>query len=101
MLTAKEFVTHWEKDDEPLVQFPKESVERLALSDADKEFLVEAGLPKAAAPFLSFDIPTSGELPTVAERWRQADEFRRYRSIGSDGSGNPIALDLDQQGEVV
>ncbi|HUG70793.1 MAG TPA: SUKH-4 family immunity protein [Pirellulaceae bacterium] len=73
----------------------------MPLADADKKFLVEAGLPESAAPFLGFTVPKSGELPTVADQWDQPDEFRRYRVIGSDGSGNPIAIDDEQSGEVV
>src|SRR5262245_31074494 len=101
MLSAKDFVARWGKDDVPLIRFPQKSVEPLQLSEEDKAFLSQAGLPEECAPFLAFETPQSGELPTVAEQWGQAKEFRRYRTIGSDGSGNPIALDESQQGEVV
>jgi hypothetical protein len=50
---------------------------------------------------LGFEAPKSGELPTVADRWDQPDKFRRYRVIGSDGAGNPIAIDEQRAGEVV
>jgi hypothetical protein len=101
MLSPKDFVARWGKDGVPLIRFPKSAVERLALADEDKAFLREAGLPKDAAPFLTFGVPVSGELPTVAEQWSLAKEFQRYRAIGSDGCGNPIALDDRQDGEVV
>jgi hypothetical protein len=101
MLTAKDFIARWGKDDVPLARFPKKSVERLAISDEEKEFLVQAGLPEDAAPFLTFQVPGSRELPTVAEEWEQPKEFGCYRLIGSDGAGNPIALDESRQGEVV
>jgi HEAT repeat protein len=76
-------------------------VEQLAIADEDREFLVEAGLPNSAAPFLSFDAPKSGELRTVADTYGRPDKFRRYRIIGSDGSGNPIVIDEEKKGEVV
>jgi hypothetical protein len=101
MLSPKDFAARWGTDADPLVRFPKKSVERLALSKEDQEFLVHAGLPEDAAPFLSFQEPESGELPTVAEEWNQPEAFRCYRLIGTDGSGNPIALDENHQGEVV
>jgi hypothetical protein len=101
MLSPKDFVARWGKVDVPLMPFPKKAVERLALADEDKEFLLQAGLPKSAAPFLTFDGPDSSELPTVAEQWGLAKEFLQYREIGSDGSGNPIALDQRKHGEVV
>ena len=100
MPSPKDFVAGWGQND-PLIQFPRELLERLTLSDEDKEFLAEAGLPASAAPFLSFSAPKSGELPTVAGQWGQPDAFRRYRIIGSDGSGNPIAVDEAGDGEVV
>lgn len=101
MLSPKEFAARWGKDDVPLVRFPKKAMERLSLSEDDKAFLVQAGLPEDAAPFLTFEAPESGPLPTVAEQWDQPKAFASYRLIGSDGSGNPIALDENSNGEVV
>jgi hypothetical protein len=40
-------------------------------------------------------------LPTVAEQWKLTNEFERFRAIGFDGSGSPIALDVEANGEVV
>jgi len=99
MLSPTDFVVRWGSDD--LVGFPANGVDRLLLGAEDKEFLVQAGLPADAAPFLTFDAPRSADLATVAEQWGIADEFRRYRVIGSDGSGNPIALDEQCEGEIV
>ena len=101
MLSPKEFVAQWGKDDVPLMRFPKKAVERLALSEEDKSFLTQAGLPEDAAPFLTFEAPESGQLPTVAEIYDQPKAFATYRVIGSDDSGNPIALDEGRNGEVV
>jgi hypothetical protein len=101
MLSPVDFIARWGKKDVPLVRFPRKTVEGLALTEEDKEFLVRAGLPEDAAPFLAFEAPASGELPTVADEWDQSDEFRRYRILGFNGSGDPIALDEDRRGEVV
>jgi SUKH-4 immunity protein len=101
MLSPKEFVARWGKGDVPLIRFPKKAVEALSLSEDDKAFLTQAGLPVDAAPFLTFDAPGSGQLPTVAEQWNQPKAFAAYRVIGSEGSGNPIALDENNNGEVV
>jgi hypothetical protein len=101
MLSPEEFVARWEKDGVQPIRFPKEVVEYLRVSDEDKAFLVQAGLPKDAAPFLTFEAPQSGSLPTVAEEWHQPKAFASYRAIGFDGAGNPIALDETNDGEVV
>jgi SUKH-4 immunity protein of toxin-antitoxin system len=100
MLSPTEFVARWGKD-VPLIRFPTKAVEGLSLSKDDKAFLTQAGLPEDAAPFLTFDVSDSGQLPTVAEQWNQPQAFAAYRVIGSDGSGNPIALDGNKNGEVV
>ena len=99
MLSPIDFVARWGSDQ--LVCFPANAVDRLPLLAEDKAFLVHAGLPADAAPFLSFDAPKSTELPTVADQYGVSAEFRRYRVVGSDGSGNPIAVDEQSQGEVV
>src|SRR5262245_22819209 len=99
MLSPQDFVTRWGSSQ--LASFTAEAVDRLPLSAEDKGFLLRAGLPSDAAPFLSFDAPQAAKLPTVADRWGLATDFHRYRVLGSDGAGNPIALDEESGGEVV
>ena len=101
MLAPEQFSNKWGTTLAGLIQFPNEAIQRTTLPQEDKEFLVIAGLPESAAPFLSFESPTSGELPSVASAWGLAADFDRYRLIGTDGSGNPIALDESMQGAVV
>lgn len=99
MLSPNEFVARWGKNN--LLRFSKEAVEQLSISADDKSFLAQAGLPQDAAPFLSFEAPKSGPLPTLAQKWKLPPSFAVFRLIGSDGSGNPLALDESQNGEVV
>jgi len=101
MLSPKEFAARWGSDDSPLVRFSRTALANLNLSEDDIAFLEQAGLPKDAAPFLSFEAPKTGELPSVAAVWSQPKAFASYRVIGSDGSGNPIALDKTGTGEVI
>lgn len=99
MLSPVEFVALWGADQ--LVTSPPRAVDRLPLAAEDKAFLVAAGLPTDAAPFLSFNAPAATELPTVAEQWGVAVDLGRYRVIGSDGSGNPIVFDERSGGQVL
>ena len=101
MLTPADFVARWGQGTVPLIRFPSAWMEPLALSADDKAFLVQAGLPEDAAPFLSFQVRGTGQLATLSDVYRQPDSFRRYRLIGSDSVGNPIALDEGSSGEVV
>ncbi len=101
MLSPENFIALWREDGSALLRFPENTVSALRISGDDKAFLTQAGLPKYGAPFLTFDACKSGELPTVAAKWRLPREFERYRVIGFDGSGSPIALDEEANGEVV
>lgn len=100
MITPEEFIKRWGSK-EVLLKYSMRSLSDVSMSDADKRFLIEAGLPDSAAPFLSFESPERGPLPTVMEIWHQDDRFRRYRIIGFNGSGDPLALDDGAEGEVV
>lgn len=101
MLSPKDFVDRWGKDDRTWIRFPMKALKSLSILEADKTFLSQAGLPVSAAPFLNFTAPDSGELPTLAALWDLAEAFAAYREIGSDGGGNSIALDENNNGEVV
>jgi hypothetical protein len=103
MLSAEEFIKRWGTGDDRLVRFPDTAVMPLALPEDCKQFLMTAGLPASAAPYLSFEAPSPpSELTRVSEVYsRLPDRFGRYRQIGSTGSGDPVALDEGQNGEVV
>lgn len=72
----------------PLVAYPDEIFEGTGISAENRRFLVEAGLPEAAAPALDFG-PTEESLP---ERWDLPEFFAQYTIIGDTGSGDPIVL---------
>lgn len=98
MISPKDFADRWDKVD-PLVPFDKESVDQLSIPAEQKQFLIEAGLPADASPFLCFE--GTRPLLTVAEKWRQPTIPSRYRQIGFDGAGNLIAIDEEAEGRIV
>jgi hypothetical protein len=68
--------------------------------------LIEAGLPKSCAPFLSFDEVGKG-LPKLISVWRldgvsgvDTEFLSRYHTLGSDGAGNPLCIDTEEPGMV-
>ena len=102
MITAQQFKQRWESvGPDRLVSFPKESLADVRLSADARSFLIEAGLPEQAAPFLDFGPPKSGTLERVSVVWHQPTEFGRYRIIGSNGSGDPVCLDEEREGQIV
>jgi hypothetical protein len=100
-MTPAEFRARWETDNDPVIVFLPSSLEGILIPDDAMRFLLEGGLPKDAAPFLSFNSPTNGPLPTAAQKWHLQTGFSRFRVIGSNGSGDPICLDEADKGSVV
>lgn len=103
MLSPTEFRDLWYSTDHacPLMLFPVETLADIAVPEHSKVFLQEVGLPDSAAPFLDFKVPKEGALPTAADHWQLGDSFRRYRVIGSNGSGDSVCLDEAIDGAVV
>jgi hypothetical protein len=100
----------WPGDLLALVKAGEQAVQDKALPSQAKRFLVEAGLPKSAAPYLSFEDLAKG-LPriwqvygtTTPQFWKDEDRqrLRSFCIVGSDGAGNPICLDERDSGRVV
>lgn len=73
----------------------------IRMSETDKAFLISAGLPDSAAPFLGLLRPEVGMLPTYSEYAGLPDTFRGYRVIGHNGSGDAICIDEGGDGTIV
>jgi len=102
MITPQQFKQSWERQEhDHLIVFPEHSIADVRLPADARAFLVEVGLPEEAAPFLNFKPPKSGTLQRVSFAWHQPATFDRYRMIGSNGSGDPVCLDEETDGQVV
>ena len=107
MILPSEFIMQWvaENQDDPsdtgLLRFSPMALDDVKMPEADRAFLIEAGLPESAAPFLDFEQPVAGPLPTLSKHADLPEAFRRYRVIGFDGSGDFICIDQDQGGTIV
>ena len=98
MATPEEFRAAFAMDG--VVIFPADAVSSLAIAASDADWLTKVGLPRSAAPYLSFGSKYEINIPTVTELWG-VNDGGRYRAIGSNGSGDPIAIDTATAGEVV
>ncbi|MBN9421325.1 MAG: SUKH-4 family immunity protein [Candidatus Accumulibacter sp.] len=92
MVTPHDFKAFWEANGGELTAFPESTFVGVNISQEAKTFLRNAGMPSSAAPFLTFNAPKTGSLPTVAEAWGVGDKFSRHYIIGFNGSGDPIAI---------
>ena len=89
--------------DSGLVGFDRSILEMVELQGPEAHWLVDVGLPRSAAPFLSFGGTNVNQLPTTTLLYglRELKVPDRYRIIGSNGSGDPIAIDIGEQGRIV
>lgn len=102
MLTPQQFKERWTREEDQFLNvFPESSLSDVRLPANAHAFLIGAGLPADAAPFLNFEPPKSGTLPKVSVAWHQPPAFDRFRIIGGNGSGDPVCLDESADGAVV
>lgn len=103
-MTPSEFKEKWTKGEFLTVPLPRERTRELGLSASTVEFLAESGLPEDAAPMLSFiaDTPAAAEetIPLREQLNFLGPAFDPYVLIGSDGDGNPIAINTAHQDRV-
>jgi hypothetical protein len=83
-----------------LVLFTEAAVLPLPIAKQDADWLVRVGLPRSAAPCLSFGGKDEVNIPTLNELWR-VEGGSQYRILGSNGSGDPVAIDTATAGEIV
>src|SRR5690606_3948608 len=104
-MTATEFKTQWAMREDNLQPISLKNLEGLNLKQSTIDFLTISGLPADAAPFLSFAKDTDDGYYRIAilpEHYDDLDEsFDSYVVIGSDGAGNPIAIDTADQDKIV
>jgi SUKH-4 immunity protein len=82
------------------VLFPETEVEVLQIPKDDKLILTASGLPKDAAPFLSFG-SSRGVFLRRMSAFGLPKDFDRFRTIGFNSSGDMICLDEGDGGRVV
>ena len=78
MITADAFMAEWTIEGDELVQYPEAAIQQIPIPQQDALFLVKAGLPASAAPFLSFET-TRATLKSVREVWDLSAEYAGRR----------------------
>lgn len=97
IISPGEFKKRW---GEPLIQLNEGRIYQVPLSEKDRSFILNAGFPEAAAPFLSFN-NFNKDLRRIYEIWGSPSDYsdeeksrlKPYLVIGSDGAGSPIVID--------
>lgn len=91
-MSPQEFRNFWNGS---LSQVPAWTLIEFPFSFETKVFLSEVGLPKDAAPFLSFRL--SDGLINTAKEWNLNPKISGFWSIGSNGSGDPICIKQNEE----
>ncbi|CAH1202490.1 hypothetical protein PAECIP111893_01807 [Paenibacillus plantiphilus] len=73
MLTPQEFLEKWDSETYCLVNFDTNVINSFSLSQETKEFLLQAGLPESAFPFLTFESSVNGGGIKLTEKYDDAD----------------------------
>ncbi|WP_416437703.1 hypothetical protein [Phnomibacter sp. MR] len=93
---------YWTNTDEELYTYKPSQLENPRLLQTTIDFLVNCGLPDSCAPGLSFDECNGTAIPTPNQVFNiDIDELNDYLMIGSNGSGDPVCIDLNNKNEIV
>ncbi|WP_345167658.1 SUKH-4 family immunity protein [Nibribacter koreensis] len=88
---------------EELSKFDAGLLSKKGANDETTQFLSIVGLPKSAAPFLTFGHEEATLNLQSIHHVYETDEFAHefLLIIGSEGAGNPFCIDLMNNGQVV
>lgn len=100
MITAQEFKERFDSLD-GWIDLNENHLIDIGLNDEDKSFLLSAGLPISAPPFLSFEIESDKKLKTLSDMYDLPSDFSKYVVIGSNGYGDPVCFDTSKSCEIV
>jgi len=90
-MKAKEFKQKWTAVENNLEPFDSKEIEDLKINEQSKDFL-KTGLPSQAAPFLSFGHTDEANLQPANKVWSLPTKFECYKVIGSNGYGDPVCI---------
>ncbi|HOV28288.1 MAG TPA: SUKH-4 family immunity protein [Pseudobacteroides sp.] len=101
MISPEEFKRRWDTSFYGLVEYDENDIRILNLPEESKTFLVQAGLPKSAAPYLSFKSSTKGGGMKLDKIFNLRDKkFSKYIFLGSTGTGDLVCL-VEDKGEII
>jgi uncharacterized protein YlbG (UPF0298 family) len=90
-MNAIDFKNKWITEEDKLESFDSGKIQELSIPAKTKEFLM-VGLPVDAAPFLSFGPSHDANLQSATEEYELSGEFECYKIIGSNGYGDPVCI---------
>ncbi|MBC5773144.1 SUKH-4 family immunity protein [Pontibacter sp. KCTC 32443] len=99
-MVYKELIKDWES--EKLFRFDMHDLSDKGLNEETIAFMSIVGLPTSAAPFLSFAGDSEKVLSSIFDTFETGEDRHKYfLSIGSDGAGDPVCIDLRNECHVI
>jgi hypothetical protein len=93
--------TYWAENFTPLNTYSPSEIKG-KVNEESFRFFTECGLPDDAAPFLSFELVRQNRLWTPARILNiEFDGLDEFLMFGSNGSGDPVCIDLVENNEIV
>ncbi|MGJ3197239.1 SUKH-4 family immunity protein [Peribacillus frigoritolerans] len=101
MISPQEFLNKWNSDTYGLVNYDESNINSFSITNETKIFLIKAGLPESAPPFLTFESSTNGGGIRLTEKNNSLGKmYDRFIYLGYTGSGNPVCIN-ESNSEVV
>lgn len=60
MISPEKFLIKWDSDTYGLVNYEESVINSFSIDNQTKDFLIKAGLPESAPPFLTFESSING-----------------------------------------
>jgi hypothetical protein len=99
-MNYKELIKNWKSEE--LYRFDVHYISDKRLNEETADFLSIVGLPTSVAPFLSFAGKAEKELNSILDLYETGQVKHKYfLSIGADGTGDPICIDVRNNCRVV
>lgn len=94
MISPQDFLVNWNKNIYGLIHYDEKIINSFSFSKETKEFLIQAGFPETAPPFLTFESADNGGGIRLNENHNGLETvYRKFVYFGFTGSGYPICID--------
>lgn len=101
MISPQEFLEKWNIETYGLVNYEESNINSFSLTNETKDFLIKAGLPESAPPFLTFESSTEGGGVRLTEKNNSLGKmYDRFIYLGYTSNGYPVCIN-ESESEVV
>lgn len=94
MISPQDFLDSWNRDIYGLINYDEKIINSFSLSPGTKDFLIKAGFPESAPPFLTFESADNGGGDRLVKKNDQLGTmYEKFLYFGFTGNGYPICID--------